>query len=128
MPEATIISTNIDERKVSVHVSEKAKRMLGNRTLPLYVNMELYFSCFIKKMIKFSDIPPQRESSKITENLFASFRPVQSKSCNIHDLSGDNTPILIDLNVTKRKAIVPRHLFIDYKRGEWKGDFTWNLK
>ncbi len=127
MPD-TIFNSIIEERNISVHVSERAKQALSTRTNPLHVNMELYFSCFIKKMVSFSDSPPIRESTKVTENLFASFRPVQSKSCNIYELSGANTPTLIDLPIVKRKAIVPKHLFIDCKKGKWKGDFTWSIK
>lgn len=128
MSEATIIHTSIDERDIAVHLSAKAIKILQNRVSPLYVNMELYFSCFIKKMIHFSELPPKHEARRVTDKLFASFRPVQSKSCNIHDLEGDNKATLIDLHVTKRKAIVPKHLFIDFKRGKWEGEFTWNLK
>ena len=126
MPD-TIINASIEDKNISVHVSERAKRALSSRTTPLHVNMELYFSCFIKKMVKFSDLPFQLET-KVNENLFASFRPVQSKSCNIHDLGADSKPTLIDLPVVKRKAIIPKHLFVDFKNGKWTGDFTWNLK
>ena len=122
----TIIHTAIEEKNISVHISERAKRALSDRKNPLHVNMELYFSCFIKKMVKFSDLPSQLET-QVTDNLFASFRPVQSKSCNIHDLGDDSKPTLIDLPVVKRKAIIPKHLFIDCKKGKWTGDFTWNL-
>ena len=128
MPEEIILHASIEEKQVSVHVSERAMIALGHRTLPLHVNMELYFSCFIKKMVHFSDSPSSFESSQILNNLFASFRPLQSKSCNIHDLGADSKPTLIDLPVVKRKAIVPKHLFIDCRKGKWTGNFTWNLK
>lgn len=127
MPES-IIHANLEEKDIAVHVSDRAKRALNSRTTPLHVNMELYFSCFVKKIIHFSDSQTRPDSIKIMDNLFASFRTVQSKSCNIHDLEGDNKPTLIDLPVEKCKAIVPKHLFIDWKRGKWKGSYTWNLR
>lgn len=127
MPEPTILYSNIEERDIAVHLSRRAMRTLENRKAPLYVNMELYFSCLVKKIVHFFD-SPTIAGAKVSNKLFVSFRPVQSKSCNMQDLGTNSEPTLIDLPVAKKKAIVPRHLFIDYKRGKWKGDFTWNLK
>jgi hypothetical protein len=123
----SIVHTHMEDREITVHISGRARRALDNRKVPLHVNMALYFSCFVKKIVTFSDAPIPAEA-KVTENLFASFRPVQSKSCNIHELGKNSEPTLIDLPVVKRKAIIPRHLMIDFKKGNWKGDFTWNLK
>lgn len=125
MPEI-IYNTSIEERNVSVHVSERASRALSSRTVPLHVNMELYFSCFIRKMVRFTDSQTQPGPVQVMEKLFASFRPVQSRSCNMQALGDNSMPELIDLMVVKRKAIIPRHLFIDCRNGRWTGDFNWS--
>ncbi|MDH5379815.1 MAG: hypothetical protein OEW75_03125 [Cyclobacteriaceae bacterium] len=124
----SLIHTEIEGKSLDVHLTRRAIKNLESNSQPVYVRMELYFSCFVKKMVKFSDSDPGfSASTTIDNNLHVSFRPVQSKSCNIHDLEGDNSPTLIDLPVLKRNAIVPRHLFLDCKNGKWKGDFTWNI-
>ena len=126
MSEAKILHAIIEERDIAIHVTDRAMRELSKRSQPLHVNMELYFSCFLKKILHFDDASSNTDESKVTDKLFASFRPLQSKSCNMQELTGDNSPTLIDLQVVKKKAIVPRHLFIDCKRGKWMGDFTWS--
>ena len=124
----TILHTDIEGKDVTIHLSGRAEKRIRELKEPLFVNMELYFSCFIKKMVNFSGNHPRTVNpSKVFENFSISFRPVQSESCNIHELKGDNGPNLIDLPAIKRKAIVPGHLFIDVKKGNWKGDFTWHL-
>jgi hypothetical protein len=125
MPEEVLLYTRMEDRDLAVHLTERAMLELKKRKEPLHVRMELYFSCFIKKMLQFSDAPSKVDETKVSDKLFASFRPVQSKSCNMQDLTNDNSPTLIDLPVVKKKAIIPRHLFLDCKKGKWSGDFTW---
>ena len=124
MPENVVLYTTLEDRKVAVHLSLRAMRALEKRSQPLHANMELYFSCFVKKIVRFTDEALRTDEVRVSEKLFASFRPVQSGSCNIHELDGHNGPKLIDLPVVKKKAIIPRHLTIDCRNGKWRGDFT----
>ena len=86
--------------------------------------MELYFTYFMRKKVCFFDQRPEREVTKISDNLYLYFRPIQSKLSKIKDLKGDERD-LIDLPVIRRGALVPKFVRIDRKKDQWYGDFTW---
>ena len=110
-------------RSVVVELSENAEKHLMERKHHLCLEMELYFSCLIRKRVRFKREIPPVPTACIQDNLHVFFRPVQSKSCNILDLQGANSPELIDLEIKKRQAIIPKHLHLDFKKGQWKGEF-----
>ena len=115
-------------KTVKVELSRRAQKALGKLDQPLFVTMEVYFSCFVVKKVQFSVIKPVWDTFEAAENLNIGFRVIQSAPCNIHDLKGDNTPDYIEFPIKKRKAILPHHLKIDYSGGEWKGTYTWNFR
>ncbi len=117
--------SHIEHKPVLFELSKSALRQLGRASSPVYIGLELYFSCLVKKMIVSFDTPPEREVFCIRDSLHVYFRPVQSKACNIHDLIGTNSPTLIDFSVVKRRALIPDWVYLDYKKGKWKGDFSW---
>jgi hypothetical protein len=119
-------NTTILDKLVKVDLTDRAFKVMQKKDQPLFVGMELYFSCFIKKIVRFLDSKPDQDLVKVTDNLYLYFRPVQSKSCNIHDLQGMNSPKLIDFNVIKKKALVPGSLTIDFKKGKWMGEYIYS--
>jgi hypothetical protein len=119
-------NTTILGKPVKVDLTGRAMKAMQKKDQPLFVGMELYFSCFIKKIVRFLDAKPDQDLVKVTDNLYLYFRPVQSKSCNIHDLQGMNSPKLIDFNVIKKKALVPGALTIDFKGGKWTGEYIYS--
>lgn len=48
----------INGRSVSVEWTKAAARELTRRTQPLVVELELYFSCLVKKFVHFHETPP----------------------------------------------------------------------
>ncbi len=123
-----IIYTNIEGKAVKLMLSGRAQKHLLERKQPVYIGLELYFSCFVKKIIVAFEERPDRDVFEVADKLFLYFMPVQSKSCNIHDLIGRNSPTLIDLPVVKRRAIIPTLVKLDYKQDKWIGDFSWGKK
>ncbi len=113
---------------IHVELSNQAKKMADKLEKPLFVTMELYFSCFVVKKVRFSHKKPEWDMFDAGENLFVGFRVIQSAPCNIHDLTGDNTPVYIEFPIKKWRAILPYHLKIDYSKGEWKGTYEWNFR
>ena len=122
-----IILSEFEGKSIEVEFSSKALKQL-DKVDQLYVGLELYFSCLVKKFVLFTESSPEFETERVSEKLSLYFRPVQSQSCNIHDLIGKNSPTLIEFPVVKRKAIIPSYLFIDYRKRNWIGDFTWKKK
>ncbi len=72
----------INGRSVSVEWTKAAARELTRRTQPLVVELELYFSCLVKKFVHFHETPPQRDTIAVSDKLAVFFRPVTSTACS----------------------------------------------
>ena len=99
-------------KPVLVEWSASADKKLQELTEPLSVEMELYFSCLIRKAVRFGRDAHAAEFSSVSPHLKVGFRPIMTKACNVRDFP-----------IVKPEAFVPKRLTIDYKRGKWSGDF-----
>jgi hypothetical protein len=108
-------------RPVQVSWSDAAQRALLVRTQPLRVEMELYFSCLIRKRVRFGEAAVGSQWCAIAPNLEIGFRPVMTRACHVDDLDGK--PPLDDFPIVKPEAYVPRWLRIERRGGEWFGEF-----
>ena len=111
----------IDNRTVKVHLSKAAEKALSARDIPLFVEMELYFSCLIRKQVLFHDIQRQDNSVAVDNKLNVSFHPVMTASCQIKDAEPE--PAKSDFEMQRRDCFVPKWLKLDYKKREWLGEF-----
>ena len=108
-------------KKILVEWSDSADKAMSSLAVPLLVEMELYFSCLIRKAVRFGQGASTRYRASVTPQLTISFRPVMTKVCKVSETE-DEAP-LEDFNITKPEAFVPKKLFIDFKRGRWVGEF-----
>lgn len=108
-------------KKVLVEWSLSADKKMQDLTEPLLVEMELYFSCLIRKAVRFDRDAQAGNFSEAAPRLKIGFRTVMSKVCKLSDFVGD--PPLEDFPIVKPEAFVPKRLAIDYRSGEWKGEF-----
>ena len=115
-------SIEILGKKVRVEWSEAAEKALSGLTTPLLVEMELLFSCLIRKAVRFRQGAQPDNFVFVTPQLKVRFRPVMTKACRISDLGGAETPVT-DFPIKKPAAFVPKYLFIDYRHGQWGGEF-----
>ncbi len=117
-----IVTIEILGKSVRVEWSKAAEKALNKLTAPLLVEMELLFSCLIRKAVRFRQDSHPENFVFVTPQLKVRFRPVMTKACRISDLGGGETP-LTDFPIKKPSAFVPKHLFIDNRRGQWVGEF-----
>lgn len=108
-------------KKVLVEWSSSADKKLKDLTEPLLVEMELYFSCLIRKAVRFGRDAQAGDFALAAPQLKIGFRPVMTKVCKLSDFEGD--PPLEDFPIVKPEAFVPKRLTIDYSGGKWKGEF-----
>lgn len=108
-------------KKVLVEWSASADRKLQELTEPLAVEMELYFSCLIRKAVRFGGDAQAANFVTAAPHLKVGFRPVMTKACNVKDFEVE--PPVEDFPIVKPEAFVPKRLTIDYKAGKWSGDF-----
>lgn len=113
----------INDKPLMVGWTPRAQRELDHRAQPLYVEMELYFSCMVKKCIHFLDQPRKGASVHLDEKLAVYFRPVTSKECSM-DLAADlGRQPEIELHNDAVSRMVPKRLFVDFKHGRWRGEY-----
>lgn len=112
-------------RKVRVEWSEAADSRLQELSEPLLVEMELYFSCLIRKKLRFGNDARASHFVPAIPQLKVGFRPVMTKTCRLNDIEGE--PPVEDFPILKPEAFVPKRLNIDYRSGEWNGDFNFEL-
>ena len=74
-------SVSINGKDVLVEWTSAAARALELREAPLFVEMELYFSCLVKKFVHFREDARGRPAVAATDKLFIYFRPVTSTRC-----------------------------------------------
>lgn len=111
-------------RSVSVESSRAAVEALARLSAPLQVEMELYFSCLIRKAVRFGEDTCGTTFSEAGPKLRVGFRPVQTKNCRISALTSHVAP-LEDLPIAKPEPFVPKWLKIDYGKKGWSGEFGW---
>lgn len=107
-------------KNVTVSLTASAIAALSKRNTPLVAEMELYFSCLIRKKVRFKE-NLEGDLVSVMEQLLVRFRPVMTKECGI-DYEGDEPP-LTDFPIEKPAAFVPHWLKVDFKKDEWIGEF-----
>jgi hypothetical protein len=107
-------------KTVEIRLSDNASRALAGRSTPLRVEMELLFSCLIRKRVRFGELDG-REATLASDKLAVSFRPVMTHACSVKNLQG--APSLDDFPIANPRPYVPRWLAIDHRQGQWLGEF-----
>ena len=116
--QATIAILN---KPVRVEWSESAEAALARLAEPLSAEMELYFSCLLRKKVRFGAAAHSSVFVPVSPRLQVAFRPVMTKACQV---GGEyDTAPLEDFPIVKPAAFVPRWLKIDHRHGQWEGEF-----
>jgi len=116
-----MIEISIQNKSVQIYLSKSAEKALQQRNSALFVEMELYFSCLIRKQVLFHDRQRQSDSVPVNDNLSVSFHPVMTESCMLKDAEPE--PAKSDFEIQRRECFTPRWLKLDYKKGNWQGEF-----
>ena len=114
-------SVTINERRVDVRWTGRAQRALERRDHPLVVEMQLYFSCVVKKRVLFHEHATLAGTS-VDRNLELTFEAVASAACDPAEFAA-SYPRGNSLSPGKAARMVPRRVEIDYRRGAWEGAF-----
>jgi hypothetical protein len=112
-------------KPVRIALSESAGQALSERDTPLLVELELYFSCLVRKQIRFTALAeePAEDSgyTRAMRGLYASFRAVTTAHCRIDETDGK--PPVETLPVKKPDLFVPDWLKLDFRAGRWLGEY-----
>ena len=115
----------INGKTLCIEWTERAYTALRERKQPLNIEMELYFSSMVKKLVIFHDshvkIHNKNMLHNVTDKIKVWFHPVTSLACE-----NTNTPHrqpMVDINVNNLHNYYPKKLNIDFFNGHWKGYF-----
>ncbi len=112
---------DIGGKAVSIRLTRRAEAALAASPGPLLAEMELYFSCLIRKAVRFRAFAGEEDAIPAAARLFVRFRPVVSRACGLK--VADGPPPLEDLSLARADAYVPDWLHIDHRNGRWEGRF-----
>lgn len=112
-------------RSVVVELSKAAEKHLNNRDHHLCLEMELYFSCMIRKQVNVRAAIDNGMSVFVNDKLEIGFRPVMTKACSVNSCEG-NSPPLSDFPITNAERYIPHWLKVDFKKGNWIGEFGYS--
>lgn len=110
-------------KKILVEWTASAEKAMQSLASPLLVEMELYFSCLIRKAVRFNETSTLHHGVLVAPKLSVGFRPIVTKACSVSEVGDDEEPPVEDFNLTKPEAFVPKKLFVDFRRGQWVGEF-----
>lgn len=115
-------TVSLDDKEIDVSWTHRADKALELRDSALVVEMQLYFSCVVKKRIIFHE-DYAHNSVIVNEKLRLAFRPVEALSCDPVEFAR-HYPVKQEL--TSRSAIQmhPSRLEIDFRHATWQGMFT----
>ncbi len=114
----------INGRNVLVEWTRSAARELARRPRPLVVELELYFSCLVKKFVHFRDEAGDRETVAASDKLVLYFRPVTSTACSFEVAERLGRQPEMELHSEAVGKIAPKNVSIDFARGAWQGRYS----
>ncbi|MEO1766836.1 hypothetical protein [Thiobacter aerophilum] len=114
----------LHRKPLDIVLSPRAEAALANLAEPLVAEMELYFSCLIRKAVRFRSLAGESDAVCVSEKLYVRFRPVVAKACGAK--VADGPPPLTEVEVCHVEAFQPSWLSIDYQDGTWRGAFGYD--
>lgn len=117
-------SVVINGRNVAVEWTDAAARELARRPRPLVIELELYFSCLVKKFVHFREEAGDRKTVAASDKLLLYFRPVTSTACSFEVAERMGRQPEMELHGEAVARIAPKTVSIDYARGSWQGRYS----
>lgn len=124
-PERHSATVTLHTTPLRVHWTRRAERQLARRSQPLLVEMQLYFTCVVKKRVLFHEAATEGELAwhPVNEGLKVAFRTVEANSCDPLEFAA-NFPVKREFDSSGARQMHPAQLHLDYRKGVWVGEFT----
>jgi hypothetical protein len=114
-------TARVNQRDVEVWWTGRAEAALQSNRHPLIVELQLYFSCVVKKRVLFHR-QVEFDTTAVNHKLALAFRPIASAVCDPREFAL-NHPEGKDLSHGLAAGMVPGRVEIDFRQGEWEGQF-----
>lgn len=117
-------TVDINGRAVEVTWTRAAQRSLMQRPADLYVELELYFSCLVKKFLHFRDVPRGAlPAVRVADRLYVYLRPVTSTACSPQEAHALGRQPEAEIEAPQAMRLAPKKVVIDCRDGVWSGEF-----
>lgn len=116
-------TVSINGKAVSVECTETAAQALAERSAPLVLELELYFSCLVKKFVHFHDEAPGRTTVDVSDKLQLYFRAVTSTACTIEVAERLGRQPESELETAVARKLAPKRVRLDRVAGQWSAEF-----
>ena len=114
-------TVQLEGREVEVRWTRRAERALQASPQALIVELQLYFSCVVKKRVVFHQ-QADFATTRVNGRLEIAFRPIASRACDPGEFAL-HYPAGKDLSAGPAGCMIPRSVEIDFRRGDWEGQF-----
>lgn len=114
----------INGKDVLIEWTPDAERELVTLQRPLIVELELYFSCLVKKFVHFREDSGGRPTVAATDMLHLYFRPVTSTACTFEVAERLGRQPEMDIDSPALRRIAPKRVSLDHVDGAWRGSFS----
>ncbi len=112
-------------KQVFIDLSSDAVRASAENAMPIICEVELYFSCLVRKQVRFREMSAlaadENNYTRVIPGFFAGFRAVATQQCRIQDV-GDKPPVET-MPIHKPERFVPDWIKVDYRAGQWIGEY-----
>ena len=124
-PETQHTTLTLRGKPLTVSWTGRAEKEMVRRNTPLLAEMQLYFTCVVKKRVVFHQAGhcDEVESMAVNDHLNIAFRPVEANSCDPEEFAA-NFPVRREFESTGAVKMHPSHLHLDYKNRAWTGEFS----
>lgn len=116
-------TVTINGKSVEVGWTRSAHQALATRTRPLVVELELYFSCLVKKFVHFHDDVSGRATVPVNDKLSLYFRSVTSTACTMEVAERLGRQPEIEIDTAAARRLAPKRVVLDYRDRQWHGEF-----
>lgn len=124
-PEAYEHILTLRGKPLRISWTRRAERQLRKQSQPLLAEMQLYFSCVVKKRVLFHPSAGEEKLQwlVVDDRIKVAFRAVQANSCDPVEFAA-HFPVKGEFETLAAVKMHPSHLHLDYQGGQWRGDFT----
>ena len=112
---------DFEGKPLKIRWTKRAERVLSERDQPLYIEMQIFFSCVVKKRVLFHDVC-EHHAIPVNDNMFVLIRPVEAASCDPVEFA-NNYPERRELESSRAMKMRASSLSVDFVDGEWVGEF-----
>ena len=99
-----------------------AELQLSQIGTALLLEMELYFSCLVRKRVYVREADGDMDVIPVSDKLQLRFRPVVTQTCAMRDIDISNPPVK-DMPMDEPERFFPHWLTLDFRRGKWQAEF-----